>query len=182
MKRVIDKSYFNFRYIDSINIFDISKKILEYNSLDWEKYSFRQNTFDVHKSTKTIPLFFDEKFDEKSLFFDEYEKYKEFILQVENKINKKFSLNLKTIRAILVNLPSKCGIDPHIDQGESLESCMRFHIPIITNSLCIFSVSEEKINMKPGEIWEISNTAKIHHVINNGDSDRIHLIVDLKEA
>jgi hypothetical protein len=171
MKKIIDKSYFNFRHIDFINVSDISKKILEYSPSDWEKYSFRQNTFDVHKSTKTIPL-----------FFDEYKKYKDFILQIENKISKKFSLNLKTIRAILLNLPSKCIIDPHIDQGESLESCMRFHIPIITNSLCVFGVSEKKINMKSGEIWEISNTKKIHYVVNNGSSDRIHLIVDLKEA
>jgi hypothetical protein len=34
--------------------------------------------------------------------------------------------------------------------------------------------------MKKGEIWEIDNAYKVHGVINNGDTDRIHLLIDYK--
>ena len=30
---------------------------------DWDKYDFRQKTFDVHKDTKTIPIIYDEDID-----------------------------------------------------------------------------------------------------------------------
>jgi hypothetical protein len=48
----------------------------------------------------------------------------------------------------------------------------------VTNEKCIFEVDNEEINMKMGEIWEIDNFNKEHSVVNNGDMDRIHLIVD----
>ena len=32
--------------------------------------------------------------------------------------------------------------------------------------------------MKEGEIWEIDNAYKMHCVNNDGDTDRIHLLID----
>ena len=32
--------------------------------------------------------------------------------------------------------------------------------------------------MKEGEIWEINNNEKEHSVENNGNEDRIHLLID----
>ena len=34
--------------------------------------------------------------------------------------------------------------------------------------------------MKPGEIWEINNDLKPHSVKNDGDDDRIHLLIDYR--
>ena len=47
-----------------------------------------------------------------------------------------------------------------------------------TNEECFFTVGDDKRNLKLGEIWEINNDKKTHGVSNNGDEDRIHLIVD----
>ena len=33
--------------------------------------------------------------------------------------------------------------------------------------------------MKVGELWEINNS-KYHSVVNDGDTDRIHMIIDFK--
>jgi aspartyl/asparaginyl beta-hydroxylase (cupin superfamily) len=180
MKKIIDKNYFNFRYIDSIEVSYLLKSIQSYTLEQWNQYSFRQKTFDVHQETLTIPLIFDENFDEKPLYFNEYKNYKNILKEIEEKISKKFNATFKIVRAILVNLPSGCKIEKHVDSGESLESSMRFHIPIITNESCIFGVGNEEKVLNPGEIWEISNTNKIHYVTNSGKEDRIHLIVDLK--
>ena len=35
---------------------DIKEKVLKYTKEDWEKYDYRQKTYQVHNSTKTIPL------------------------------------------------------------------------------------------------------------------------------
>ena len=44
----------------------------------------------------------------------------------------------------------------------------------------MFTIEDEIKNLKIGEIWEINNSEKLHGVSNEGDEDRIHLIVDWK--
>ena len=39
-------------------------------------------------------------------------------------------------------------------------------------------VGDEIIQMKQGEIWEIDNANKVHSVNNDGNTDRIHLLID----
>jgi len=51
------------------------------------------------------------------------------------------------------------------------------HIPITTNDKVVFTVDGEKKNMQVGEFWEIDNSQD-HSVENQGNEDRIHLIVD----
>ena len=64
------------------------------------------------------------------------------------------------VRAILVKLSKNSKIDRHIDGGKGLEDCIRHHIPIITNKKVLFTVDDETINMKAGEIWRIDNLNK----------------------
>jgi hypothetical protein len=83
--------------------------------------------------------------------------------------------------ALLINLPKNKKILPHIDSGnEHFFKTKRIHVPITTNDKCNFIVGDEIVQMKQGEIWEIDNANKVHSVINNGDTDRIHLLIDYK--
>lgn len=88
--------------------------------------------------------------------------------------------NYEIIRAVLVNLPAGKDIPKHLDAGDSLMYAHRCHIPIITNDDVLFTVDNETINMKQGEIYEINNS-KLHSVDNKGTTDRYHLIVDIEE-
>ena len=81
-------------------------------------------------------------------------------------------------RAILVLLPKGKSIPKHIDTGESLTIPRRIHIAVQTNPNCFFNVGDVTKNLKEGEIWEIDNSGQRHAVSNEGDTDRIHLIVD----
>ena len=50
---------FNFKKISTINVnscVDIVKSLTEE---DWNRFTYRQNTWEVHQHTKTIPLLFD---------------------------------------------------------------------------------------------------------------------------
>ena len=61
---------------------------------------------------------------------------------------------------------------------------MRFHWPIRSNPEVIFSVwdgdgYENKTRMAVGTCWYI-DIRKPHRAINNGSTDRIHLVVDIE--
>jgi aspartyl/asparaginyl beta-hydroxylase (cupin superfamily) len=82
-------------------------------------------------------------------------------------------------QAILTRLCSGDEIKRHKDVGPITKQTHRIHVPIVTNEDCIFTIAEESRNLKAGEIWIIDNTDRYHSVANNGNLDRVHLIVDV---
>ena len=79
---------------------------------------------------------------------------------------------------LYTKLASKKAIEKHIDPGFYLSVIHRLHIPIITNDKCIFNIDNNILNMKEGYLYELNNLLE-HSVENNGDNDRIHLIIDI---
>jgi aspartyl/asparaginyl beta-hydroxylase (cupin superfamily) len=168
----------NFKYIGKVKINNFKNKINNFNNELWDYFDFRQKTFEVHKETKTIPLIFDTDFRlNNPTYLDEHKTFKDEFKIIENKLKKIYGKGF-IIRAILVLLKSNSQINRHIDTGKSLSICHRIHIPIITNKNVFFEIDNEIKNLKEGEMWEINNSEKMHSVVNNGDADRIHLIVD----
>lgn len=54
----------------------------------------------------------------------------------------------------------------------------RYHVVLTTNKDSFFTNGKTTINMKVGECWEI-NKGNVHSVRNDGQTDRMHLIIDL---
>jgi hypothetical protein len=81
---------------------------------------------------------------------------------------------------ILINrLPSGQHIPSHSDIAADLRYYDRFHIPLTTNDGIDFRAGEDHAQMGVGEIWWFDNSAE-HEVWNRGNTDRIHLIVDIR--
>lgn len=162
--------------------FDISgfKKIFKENYFDWEEFDLRQNRGQrVHRETKTIPIIFDESFSiKKYTKTKHYPLFENEIQKLEQHLNEQIGEEGFIFRAIIVKLPAKKEIRKHIDGGVSLTIPKRIHIAIETNPECIFSVGQVDKNLKEGEVWEINNDGRRHGVVNGGDTDRLHLIVD----
>tara|TARA_R110000822_G_C15046185_1_gene465885 strand:- start:40 stop:567 length:528 start_codon:yes stop_codon:yes gene_type:complete len=172
---------YNFKYLGNFNIKNIKKKVLDIPEEEWNKFEFRQKTYEVHKNTRTIPMIFDMDFRSTNpTYLSNSELYKEELIYLKNLFLNKLG-NGFIIRAILVKLKNKSLIDPHIDSKHILSICNRMHIPIITNEKVFFQVGDEIKIFKEGEIWEINNTGKIHSVVNNSNEDRVHLIIDWKK-
>ena len=168
----------NFKYIGKIKVNSFKDKINNFNNKLWDSFDFRQKTFEVHKETKTIPLIFDTDFRlSNPTYLNQYETFKDEFKIINNKLKKIYGKGF-IIRAILVLLKSNSKINKHIDTGKSLSICHRVHIPIITNKEVLFEIDNEIKNLKEGEMWEINNSEKLHSVINNSNTNRIHLIVD----
>jgi hypothetical protein len=110
--------------------------------------------------------------------FPELDKLLEFLGDVE----------LHRIRFMRLT-PGGGELSRHTDQvdteaGLNIDNISRLHFPIQTNPNVRFSVwspngEEKDINMKIGEVW-VLDTRKPHKVINYGDRDRIHLVIDVK--
>ena len=168
----------NFEFIDDIDVSFAIDLVKAYDKKKWIDFDFRQKTYDVHKSTQTIPLIFDTDFrmtnpthHPDAVFFED------FFSQVSSKFTNYFGEGM-ILRAILVKLLAKKNIAPHVDSGMSLTSVCRVHIPVITNDEVYFTVGNETKNLKKGEMWQINNGKKTHSVENFSDEDRIHFIID----
>lgn len=107
--------------------------------------------------------------------------------QVEQLLSK-FPGELHRVR--LMNLSPNGGeLERHTDQvdpesGVQDGKLMRFHFPLATNESVVFSTwevdgSRKNVHMKVGECWYI-DTRKPHQAINNGVTDRVHLVIDVE--
>lgn len=69
-------------------------------------------------------------------------------------------------------------IKEHKDQSAGYsDGFFRIHIPIQTNENVVFKVNGEKLVMHSGECWYADFNLP-HFVENNGETDRIHLVID----
>ena len=59
------------------------------------------------------------------------------------------------------------------------DGVIRLHIPVVTNAQVEFYLNNELVTMHEGELWYLDFSQK-HRVENNGDADRIHLVMDCK--
>jgi hypothetical protein len=169
---------YNFKYYGQIDISNISNLITN-TELNWDEYTYRQTDRYGQADTKTIPLLWSENFINNTTW-KSYEIFQNSLIEIENNLISLLG-DGKIEIALLINLPKNKKILPHIDSGnEHFFKTKRIHVPITTNDKCNFIVGDEIVQMKQGEIWEIDNANKIHSVINNGDTDRIHLLIDYK--
>jgi quercetin dioxygenase-like cupin family protein len=91
---------------------------------------------------------------------------------------KKFPCHLLSVR--LMKLKAGSRIKEHIDPDLGLEDgYARLHIPITTNPELEFSLNGKRVVMNPGECLYL-RLSDPHYINNNGDSDRIHIVLDMK--
>jgi hypothetical protein len=168
----MEKNDFNFKYIGKYQDFDSLKKlVIQLGEEDWKYFKDRDTI--ASKNTYTMPIIYPPK----SIFSEQTHRHAATFSEHINLIENRLSATIK--RAILVNLPAGSTISRHKDTGDFLNKHHRVHLPIVTNEFCTFAVGDEIEHLPEGEFWEINNTGKYHSVANDGDFDRIHLIMDI---
>jgi hypothetical protein len=70
-------------------------------------------------------------------------------------------------------------IYPHADSPWHANYWDRYHLVLQSRPGNTFRCGEETVWMREGEVWWFQNALE-HHVVNNSDSDRIHLVIDLR--
>lgn len=78
----------------------------------------------------------------------------------------------------LLSLSPQSYIKEHRDDSAGYkDGFFRIHVPIQTNSKVVFKLNGNLLPMQVGECW-YANFNLPHYVANDGDSDRIHLVLD----
>ncbi len=171
----------SFKYYGHYDISNILI-ILDSNKVDWNEFTLRQKACTDMVNTQTIKIVYDNDFFSTNfnpVFTKNYPYFEEDLNNICEIIKQKTNSPGFLLRAILTKLYKKSNIPTHVDNANNtFKFSRRIHVPIITNEKCIFKVGEESINMKVGEIWEMNNDKLPHSVINDGDEDRVHLIID----
>lgn len=81
-------------------------------------------------------------------------------------------------RAMLVSLPPHGEVLPHFDSGTYCARHDRYHLPIRTNDDCFLKVGEEAKHLRQYCLYYIDNKS-VHSAWNKGETERLHLIVDI---
>lgn len=88
-----------------------------------------------------------------------------------------FRCPLKVVRLMRLG-PGSC-IHEHRDHDLMAEAGVaRIHVPITSNPQVRFLLNGTLVNMLPGEAWYL-RLADPHAVRNDGESERIHLVLDV---
>lgn len=95
-----------------------------------------------------------------------------------NQVIQTFKSSKQSVR--LLRLTPGSEIKEHRDFGLGFfDGAVRLHIPILTNSKVDFFVEKKNIIMATGECW-FANFNVPHSVANRGETDRVHLVIDLQ--
>ena len=180
----------NFFHIGDLEIADLKRLVLALTDEQWDSFSFRQKRYEVHQHTQTIGLVYDPDFRHshptKLPTLEIFEEELRPVLWMaadhfdETKIGQQLIKENGMgyfIRASLVRLKAASSIAEHRDMNFSLTHSHRIHLPIVTNDEVWFTVGNESINMREGQLYEINNR-RVHSVRNDGAEDRVHLILD----
>jgi mannose-6-phosphate isomerase-like protein (cupin superfamily) len=78
---------------------------------------------------------------------------------------------------LITRIPPGGVIEPHVDTGWHPEfyNC-KLYVVLQSNPQCVFRVEDEKVAMRPGDVWRVDNT-KEHEVVNAGETERMTLII-----
>lgn len=91
------------------------------------------------------------------------------------------SFGLFPHRARIIRLRAHSASDWHRDAPDDIYK-VRLHIPIVTNRFCFFEVDDEAEHFSADGSAYFVFVNKIHRVVNWGNQDRFHLVMDVKDT
>ena len=81
---------------------------------------------------------------------------------------------------MITKIPAGGRVLPHSDHGWHAKYYnTKIYVPLQSNPKCFNRVEDDIVAMGPGEAWYFDNT-KEHEVVNDGEDDRITLIVCIR--
>lgn len=82
---------------------------------------------------------------------------------------------------LITKLPPGGRIYPHTDSGWHAEYYDKYWVPIANDNGAVFKFGEIEVSAEPGSCWAFRNDVE-HEVINNSESDKISLIICVKQS
>lgn len=82
---------------------------------------------------------------------------------------------------LITRVSAGCQVAPHDDRGRWHPEFFRtkVYLPLASNDHCWNTCDDESVCMRAGEAWLFDNL-KMHSTVNDGESDRVTLIVAMR--
>lgn len=82
---------------------------------------------------------------------------------------------------LITRVPAGGQVSPHDDRGRWHPEffCTKAYLPLASNDRCYSRCGNERVVMKVGEAWLFDNL-ETHSTVNEGETDRITLIVSMR--
>lgn len=147
----------------------------------WTEKTYRQASFNVHRSTESIVLCFldldcwPDLVIARDVGWDRLGAAAQPVMDAI--IDRHYDPGGSVIRAMAVRLSPGARITPHVDEHESLKISHRIHVPLITNPRVRFFIDGVPHRFAPGRAVEVNNQLS-HSVMNDGKTSRVHFIFD----
>lgn len=170
----------NFKILKKdLEIKPLINKVLLASEEQWNRNQLRQNRFEVAQEVVTILLKLTDYNHNNTKTFKEWDEWEGVVESVLKQVYPLFN-NPFLNKCMIANVRPGKQIPEHTDAAQSFTFSHRLHIPLVTNKDAVITVNGEDINMEVGTCYEVNNKL-LHSVINNGNSDRIHLLFDIYE-
>ena len=173
------RQIFKFKEVGDIDTKILDKINQSISEEDWYHDDFRTQMFYTIKNDtyNSIPIrhsknYFLSSIENSVLYNKFYPLIEPILIKLKN------YYEFKDYIAFFTRLKPGGILNYHSDSGEFLTTCHRIHVPIKTNELAMYFVEDEWTHWKKGIIYEFDNL-RIHNARNDGDDDRIHLILNL---
>lgn len=165
----------NFCRIGAVELDEVRRSLA---ACDWTQETYRKKASQVHRQTSSLSVFWDPDYRHRNPTIRPAHAIMHAALApIWRTVADYFDDGGYIVRTLFARLPAGAEIAAHTDNQYSLIRAHRIHIPVETNPQVSFFVGGESRALKEGELWEIDNS-QLHAVKNEGNADRIHLIVD----
>ena len=172
----------NFKHIGDIDPRPLAAACAFYGA-HFKDVTWRQDAPEsAHRDTETIFLRSPAKLTKESIFnelesidLSLYRQCGAFRFPCEM-LGRAFGLPLG--RVMIVKLFTHGRVTPHRDEGPYADATERFHVVIESNESCVMHCGGQLLKMPVGSVWWFDKHRE-HFFVNDGTTDRLHLIIDL---
>jgi len=173
------------RELGEIDISQIKNWVHKLSEAVWKKETqSRENDFDCFHHTQHIIFRFPDNLRDRTVVHSNpiWKIWKPILEPILTQAVAPYGYKNGAIKAVmLAKLKAGYGIDAHRDGSPSYYFLHKIHIPIDTNDNVDFFIDPNHYNLKEGMAYEVNNIVS-HSVMNNGSTDRIHLIFEYMEV
>jgi hypothetical protein len=147
---------------------------------DWYLYDYRRPMFDSARESgmyNSIMIRHSSEYSNDTIRnMPLYDKYYPLIEPILEELKKYY--DYEEYVAFFARLQPEAFVTPHGDGGPFLQHIHRLHVPITTNDKSKYVIEEETMHWEIGKMYEFDNM-RMHEAYNHGDTDRVHLIINL---
>lgn len=172
----------NSRYLGKIDVDPIFNFCLNVDEKDWDEFTFRQNNFEQHSTTKTLAGIFPKRdnFPEmKEIRFKHTDEILNLLQPAITLATQFYDKKFYVTTALLVVLHPDTTVGIHSDTHPYFGVTHRLHVCINGDyDKMDFLIRGMKVEMNRGDVIEINNRLP-HEVIYTGKTPRLNAIIDL---